>query len=1025
MLSSASLKINFSFDSSVIKALTFFGLMTLAGFLSAQDYQMKVYRVEDGLPSDVVKGVAQDSAGFLWIATDDGLVQFDGLRFTNFKNALHSQYAKGFIKTKSGRLLLYGDLDLVEIQNKIDTVIFKTVRQGGRNPTDSVVWYPKSVYEDSKGRLWVSEPQSVVLLEGNNLKRFSFKLEDRSPLFLRSFSIFENDEGDVFISTYLGKVFKFTGSNLEIQQQTLPRNINALIKHRGLLWIAASDGIYSFDPDPKRNIKGESHLVAKLSDPETLLFLDDHRMMVGTLNQNHVTIDIDSKDVQNIGYNINNINSIFQSKEQDIWLSSAEGLVLLQKNSFSKVEGSNGFVESITKDTETNKVYYCTMSDLMRVKKINGRKSVSEKVLSIPGGYFLSLQFNEHGLWVANAFSVYLLKQEKVFRKWDFESEGRFVHDLVIDADQNIWLSQSGNTFISSITRELKVKRYKIPLLQTSIVNAVRVNEDGVYVAANGKDSYLFFMSKSDSSFRSISLKVDFPVHGDFNVNDLAFTKKIIWLASSEGLLQYDGNKVERVNLGEKFSLLSVKSVEKLDDDHLLIANSYGLIRYEISSQHYWLFDEGNGLTSNTITSRGIFVDDEKIVWVGTSKGLSFSKTKMDERKKTATPYFVEAKINGAKQRFVKGIRMQYGSFLNLAITSITFPKSKVDLQYRIKQMENKWHDVETNTISLSEMRAGHYTIEIKARKNGGYDWSDIRTLTLVVDKPFWQQSWFLVVVVIFILIIFWISFWIATTINKNRRKFLERLVEKRTSELKSANEELTVRNSELDRFVYSASHDLSAPLKSLLGLVNISRMENPSSAQTVYLNMMEQSVNRMENFIKDVINYSRNARAQVQLQPIKLKKLVEAILGDFQYAPNFSQIDFRVNIDLKSEFICDEMRLKIILNNLISNAIKFQQIREDRKAVVEIKAEEHSDHFLIIVSDNGRGIPDTMVDKIFNMFYRATDSVQGSGLGLYILKESVNKLHGEVHVVSTLGEGSTFTVRIPKNLSSLITAQQ
>src|SRR5258706_7900143 len=129
--------------------------------IEAQEYQMKTYRVADGLPSDVVKGVAKDSAGFLWIATDDGLVQFDGLRFTQFKNALRSQYAKGFLKTRDGRLLLYGDLDLMEIQNKIDTVIFQTVRRGGRNPNDFVLWYPKSIFEDSKGRLWIAEPQSV------------------------------------------------------------------------------------------------------------------------------------------------------------------------------------------------------------------------------------------------------------------------------------------------------------------------------------------------------------------------------------------------------------------------------------------------------------------------------------------------------------------------------------------------------------------------------------------------------------------------------------------------------------------------------------------------------------------------------------------------------------------------------------------------------------------------------------------------------------------------------------------------
>jgi signal transduction histidine kinase/ligand-binding sensor domain-containing protein len=993
------------------KFTVFISLMTICILANAQDYQMKIYRVEDGLPSDVVKGAAQDSAGFLWIATDDGLVKFDGLRFTSFKNALHSQYAKGFYKTRSGRLLLYGDLDLVEIQNKIDTVIFKTVKPGGRNPTDSVLWYPKSIYEDSKGRLWVSEPQSVVLLEGESLQRFSFDLTDRSPQFLRSFSFFENKGGDIFVISYFGNVFKVNGSKLEKQSLTLPPNINAIVKHHKLLWIATSDAIYTFDPDTMN----EPRLFIKVNDSEAIQFLDDHQMMVGTSEEYQIIVDINTKTIRDLGHHINNVNSIFLSKEQDVWISSADGLVLLQKNSFLTVDGPNVFVESITKDIRTNTVYYCTMMDLMRLKKVEGGRLLSEKLLSIPKGYFLSLEISSQGLWVANAFSVYLLKNEKIVRKWDFESEGRFVHDLFLDKDQNLWLSQSGNTFISSITPDLKVKRYKIPLLETSIVNAVRVNEDGVYVAANGRNSYLFFKTKTDSVFKSISLPVNFPLHGDFNVNDIAFTKKIMWLASSEGLLRYDGRTIERIDLGEKFSGVSVKSVEALDDDQLLFANSYGLFHFQIENQNYWLFDEGNGLASNTITSRGIFVDNEKTVWLGTSKGLSFSREKINDHKKTNTPFFVEAQINGAEKRFGNGLQMAYGSFLNLSVTSVTFPESKVALQYRIMPIQTNWRNVTKNTIALSELAAGKYTIELMARKNGGYDWSDVRTLNLTVHKPYWQRSWFLIVIIFLLGIIFWISFSIAARLNRQRRAFLERIIEQRTSELKKANEELITRNSELDRFVYSASHDLSAPLKSLLGLVNITRLEHPTPTQDMYLNMMEQSVNRMENFIGEVISYSRNARVAVQFVPINLEKLIETILSDHQYAPHFKRIEFKVRIDFDSEFYCDEMRLKIILNNLISNAIKFHQIREDRKAVIEIKAEEADKNFLITVSDNGRGIHPEMLPKIFDMFYRATDSVQGSGLGLYILKESVIKLGGDVTVKSELDAGATFTIKFPK----------
>lgn len=995
-----------------------FLLLTVCAF--SQDYKMKIYRVEDGLPTDVVKSVAQDSAGFLWIATDDGLVQFDGLRFTPFKNALHSQYAKGFYKTRAGKLLLFGDLDIIEIQNKLDTVIFKTIRKGGRNPTDSLIWYPKTLFEDSRGRLWISEPQSVVVLEEEKTSRYLFELHDRSPQFLRSFSFFENKKGEVFACSYSGNLYKLAGSKQEKQEVVFPKNVNAVEMHNNILWIAASDGIYSFDPEEA----GPVRLRFRLAGPQAIKFLDDKRMMVGSEIQQHYIINIKNNQIHNLSYDINNVNSIFISKENDIWISSAEGLVLLQRNSFAKVEGSYGFVESIAMDSISKVIYYCTMSDLFRVKMKGTNQLVSEKIWSLPGGYFLSLQINDQGLWVANGFSVYMLKNEKLFKKWDFESEGRFIHDLFLDADQNLWLSQSGNTFISSITPDLKVKRYKIPLLQTSIVNCVRVNERGVYVAANGKDSYLFFKSKTDSAFESISLPVDFKTYGDFNVNDIAFTQDVMWLASSEGLLKYQGQKVQRIDLGQKYSTLSVKSVEKWSDDQLLFTNSYGLFRYEISTGNYWLFDEGNGLASNTITSRGIFIDRQKTVWVGTSKGLSFSREKINHNQKTTIPYFVEARVNGLKQRFSKGIHLDHGSFLNLIVTCVTFPESKVDIQYRIPKLENKWRDVEKNTLSLSELRSGFYTVEIRARKNGGYDWSEIQCVEVTVNKPFWQQPWFLIVIIFLVIIIFWFSFSIAARINQQRRIYLEKLVEQRTAELQRANEELKTRNSELDRFVYSASHDLSAPLKSLLGLINIAQMENPSTTHSSYLKMMEMSVKRMENFIKDVIHYSRNARVAVSYQLIDFKKLIGTIISDHQYSTNFGSIDFRVTINVTNQLVSDEMRLKIILNNLVSNAIKFQIMRNGRQPYIHIDVNEHPEHFSIKVSDNGQGIPPQMVEKVFDMFFRATDSVQGSGLGLYILKESVYKLDGKVEVSSSLGEGTIFTVSIPKISESILSLQ-
>lgn len=267
---------------------------------------------------------------------------------------------------------------------------------------------------------------------------------------------------------------------------------------------------------------------------------------------------------------------------------------------------------------------------------------------------------------------------------------------------------------------------------------------------------------------------------------------------------------------------------------------------------------------------------------------------------------------------------------------------------------------------------------------------------------------------VLFILFVSLGSYGLGMNIRDKHKKELERQVRERTEELEKANYELQQRNSELDRFVYSASHDLSAPLKSILGLINVARLENPQSGMVKYLEMMEGSVVKLESFIDEVIQYSRNSRVPIQNEEIDFEKLISDILNDYRYAPNFDKINFKIECHLEGNMISDAMRLKIILNNLISNAIKFHRFGNGVQPEVVISARMDDGNYRIAVQDNGRGIQSEYVEKIFEMFFRATEEVAGSGLGLYILKETVSRLNGTIEVKSELEVGTLFTVLIP-----------
>lgn len=258
-------------------------------------------------------------------------------------------------------------------------------------------------------------------------------------------------------------------------------------------------------------------------------------------------------------------------------------------------------------------------------------------------------------------------------------------------------------------------------------------------------------------------------------------------------------------------------------------------------------------------------------------------------------------------------------------------------------------------------------------------------------------------------------SYGLGMNIRDKRKKILEKLVRKRTRELEKANEELKLRNSELDRFVYSASHDLSSPLKSILGLINVAKLENPGADQLKYLNMMQTSVNKLESFIEEVIQYSRNARLSIRYESYQFKNFAADILQSYQYVINYDKISFEVEDNTGKPIITDGMRLKIILNNLISNAIKFHRIDTNPKPIIKIKREANLKNDVISVEDNGRGIESEYTEKVFEMFFRGTEEVPGSGLGLYILKEIVNRLNGEVNLKSEVGKETTFTITLPR----------
>jgi signal transduction histidine kinase len=239
---------------------------------------------------------------------------------------------------------------------------------------------------------------------------------------------------------------------------------------------------------------------------------------------------------------------------------------------------------------------------------------------------------------------------------------------------------------------------------------------------------------------------------------------------------------------------------------------------------------------------------------------------------------------------------------------------------------------------------------------------------------------------------------------------------EQHNEELQAQNEQLRKINQELDMFVYSASHDLRAPLTSLEGLINLSSMEEDREERSHYHQLMLDRIQKLDGYIFDIIDYARNSRLEIRCDEIRLQEQVEEVMKNYRFMPKYEQISKKIVIKQNTLLFLDSKRLDVILRNLISNAIRYADLKKD-EPFLQISAQISRKNLSLAVEDNGIGIKPEQMDRIFDMFYRATPDAQGSGLGLFIVKETIEKMGGSISATSEYGQGTLFNITLPNRI--------
>ncbi|WP_185154380.1 HAMP domain-containing sensor histidine kinase [Fulvivirga sp. M361] len=624
------------------------------------------------------------------------------------------------------------------------------------------------------------------------------------------------------------------------------------------------------------------------------------------------------------------------------------------------------------------------------------------KYVSLRGLIDTSTAISEIWNIIEVADNIYFECREKIIRY-----DGKRAYEIGI---QDGYLFQIGNELFASI--------YNQGLALITKDGYELINEDFNFPNDGAFHAHAMLDHHQDSTtsyllttafnglykFNPTSQKIEkWPTEIDELLKNAGIAEVIIWRDSlyaistlTSGLVFLDENGYVQKALGEDNGLSRPDNQIKTLFD-------------QINPKIEGLINEENGLPTNQL--RSLFQDQRGNLWISSLYGISYLKWN-DNYDTSFVPRVILKQISKDVPKSKRTLEFRF--------STPGYDKSDLEYSFYLEGFEDAWLPWTAAVAKeYTNLDGGAYAFHVKSKTNKGLVSSEV-SYSFVVPTPWYKNVW----TYLFGFSILSISIFLGVRYRTTRLKMLNRklevIIDNRTRELimqkeqlKTTNEDLRVINAELDNFVYRSSHDLIAPLKSLKGLVNLARHDDPGESQVTYLNMMNSSIVKLENFIKSIMEYSMNVKKEIEHTPIFLDNILEDIIGELKFFDNANKVTFVKAYPLDFAVTTDPYRLKIVLSNLITNSIKYHNYSQN-DPYVRVEAFKESGFAEIDVIDNGKGIDPQYIDHIFSMFYRASDIAEGSGLGLYIVKDTLAKIKGSIRVESEIRKGSKFSIRLP-----------
>lgn len=997
-----------------------------------QDYQIVQFDVQDELPTDITKSIIQDSKGFVWIASDEGLVQFDGFEFNSFRDSISTAYLKQVIEDKDSSILVVHDKGISKIISTDYELKFQDLWPG----VDTVLNFPKSVFIDSKRNYWVSEDRTVTKFDGNTYQKFSFPIEDQYSSFLKSFSIAEDEWGQIWLSSYSGNIYL-----LDDEEESFTRvfrtqsrlEVSSLLYLNGYLWQSTSRGLFKISVDPKRRA-GVREEVLRLMSISHMRFIDDKKLLISTWTEGLYVLDMGRE---------NNLKRLFPSRlqhtkyvhvneQQQIWVASDEGIYLIYgtlfQDKFTAGLSSDEYIQGIL-ELENGNLYYANHSQLYKIIP-REEEYITQAVLDRNMKYIISLSSFRNQLAFSSENTVYRFDEGGTIDSFELNNQPTFIFSVSYDDEGNLWVIKDDDEGIFIISPENEVQNVsKAWGLKHKFLMVKKGPSGKIYLVSEQKGQSLYAYNPEDQTLSNLSYKIEDDYHPiAFPIRDLAFlSEDHFWIAADNGCYEYSNGRFRRLGLGnytdKRFTSLLLE-----EDSTIWMGTMHGLLHFNIQNRQYLDFDESSGLPTRAASTRCILSDQNGHIWMGTHRGIVLAAREPNRYlPQTPKPILKKIVINGkvhpASEKDILN-RLTHYSDIELVFHSLSYPNHNV--VYRVRVNNGPWLPA-TNSDFWSEnnLRSGSYQLEVQARNTTGKEWSESTRLNLNVELP-WFLKWYTLLIFILVLICsILFSSWFYGNRLRKRNERLEKQIFDRTEELALATHRAEAANHAKSEFLANMSHEIRTPMNGVIGMAELLRDTKLSEEQRDYLENIIQSTDNLLSIINDILDLSKieSGKMQLEVAQFPLRKCVREVMEMF--APKAGEkgldLSYFIEPELPNTLTGDITRMRQILINILGNALKFTHEGGVRLHVSMLSNNQGQDEYPIIrfeITDTGIGIPEEKIPTLFDSFTQVdsatTRKYGGTGLGLAITNQLINLMKGSITVESTVGKGTKFSLDFP-----------